>query len=133
MAYAARMTGILSLYLSIIYVAPLDPNVPPQFRPAAAWKLLIHLFTIPLVSLEPTPQLIEAVLSVCGSKLQSLYGAQWRKLWVCLREEGLVQGKAGFNPKETGWAKASVAKLGLLLDDWAAQGIKEAEGSRVDP
>lgn len=133
MNYAARMAGLMSLYISILSVAPLSPAVPPQFRPSAAWKLLIALFQPPLVALEPTPQLIESICSVLGVRLQQLYGQQFTKLWMCLKTQGLDQGKAGFNPKDTGWAKASCAKLSLLLEEWQKKGIAEAPGSKVDP
>lgn len=133
MTYSARMAGLTSLYMSILSVAPLTAAVPVQFRPSAAWKLLIRLFQPPLVSLEPTPQLIEAILSVLGVRLSQLYGCQFNKLWCCLKVQGLDQNKAGFNPKSIGWVKATLAKLTLLLEEWQTKGISEAPGWKVDP
>lgn len=132
LAYAQRMTGITSLYAAIIAVVESSIQLPDQYRPAALWRLIVSLLQPPLVGLEPTPQLLETIFSIVGPLMQSIYGRQWQKLWRCLKVEGLDSGRAGFNANNVSWCKASVIKLGLLLEDWQKAGIKPISGSSVE-
>ena len=126
------MAGITSLYVATVAVADSSVQLPEQFRPAAIWRLVVSMLRSPLASLEPTPQLLEAILSIGGPVMQQVYQRQWQKLWTCLKQEGLDQNKAGFNASSVGWCKASCVKLQLLLEDWLTSGVKGIPGSTVE-
>jgi nucleoporin GLE1 len=131
MAYAQRMTGIMSLYTAICALS--NPSSPAHFHPSALWTLLVSLFSLPLSSLEPVPQIIETILFIAGKTLLQAYGKQWAKLWQCLLEQGIRAKKAEFNQKDAAWVRASIVKLTLLLEDWKTKGIQEVPGSQPEP
>lgn len=143
--YAERMAGLVSLYSSIIQSSPLEPpqafpsssretlsRIPTWFRPNAGWRWLILILRPPLVSLEPTPLLLNQFLQISGPTLLKVYGKQFNKFLEVLLRQGLREKKAGFNEEKS---KASIVRLELWLEDWEKSGgreIKVVEGRECD-
>lgn len=146
--YTNRLTGILTLYTSILCVLPspalLPPRppghppyptfsptlVPPQFRLSAGWSWLAAILRPPMAQLEPTPTLVAAFLDVAAPRLLALYAAQAKKALMAV-------GKDVLGPAPTlggGKNKPGLARLGLRLEEWQRAGFgpwKEMEGSEL--
>lgn len=139
--YAVRQSGLIALYASILQTSPLLPpqgpcplaslsNIPPHFRPTAAWRWLNLILRPPLVGLEPTPLLLVTFLEVAGEGLAAVFGRQMAKLLEVLLREGLREAKAGFSDK----ARSSLVRLQLWLEDWEKLGrIEGTKGRQGDP
>ena len=139
--YAVRMAASVALFAAIIQASPLDPpqgpcpaaaiaNIPPHFRPSAAWRWLTLVLRAPLVGQETMPLLIAVFLEIAGESLLAAFGRQMHKFCEVLLREGVRANKAGFSDK----ARSGRTKLLLWLEEWEKTGRAEkVPGKALDP
>ena len=132
-AYEERMTGILTLYASIVYTtATMRSAVQPHssvtssnvFSIEHAWAWLARLLNLPPRKM--TPALILAFVGACGSELVRRYGVQFRKLVVLMKKSIL--------PNLPAAAVANKTRLELFIADLEQSGgeLPAPEGSTYD-
>lgn len=146
--YTNRLSGILTLYATILCVLPspdlLPPPPPshppypafspnlilPHFRLSAGWSWIASILRPPLSQLEPTPTLIAAFLDVAAPRMLDVYGEQMKKVLMAIGKDVL----AGGGTLGGGKNKPGVARLGLKLEEWQKGGFdkwKDMDGSEV--
>ncbi|SCV69391.1 BQ2448_2411 [Microbotryum intermedium] len=139
--YASRMSGVIALYAAITQTSPLEApqgpcsrdhlsHVPPHFRLSAGWRWIVLILRVPLVGLQPTPQLLGSFFEIAGERLLEVYGRQFAKVLEVVLKEGIREGKAGFNDKSV----SSTVRLTLWLEEWEKNGkVEQTQGRRPDP
>ncbi|KDE06516.1 hypothetical protein MVLG_03167 [Microbotryum lychnidis-dioicae p1A1 Lamole] len=138
--YASRMSGLIALYAAITQTSPLEApqgpcpheqvaHVPPHFRLAAGWRWIVLILRVPLVGLQPTPQVLGSFLEIAGERLLEVYGKQFAKILEVLLREGIREGKAGFSDKSV----SSTVRLTLWLEEWEKKGkVEITQGRKPD-
>ncbi|SCZ97525.1 BZ3500_MvSof-1268-A1-R1_Chr4-3g07230 [Microbotryum saponariae] len=138
--YASRMSGLIALYAAITQTSPLEApqgpcpreqvaHVPPHFRLAAGWRWIVLILRVPLVGLQPTPQLLGSFLEIAGERLLEVYGRQFAKVLEVVLREGIREGKAGFSDKSV----SSTVRLTLWLEEWEKKGkVEMTQGRKPD-
>ncbi|KAH8917430.1 GLE1-domain-containing protein [Atractiella rhizophila] len=138
--YQLRMASFVTFYAAICQTLPahvpipnLPPsaaaNVPPHFRPSAAWKFIVNSIDKPMSAYSPTALLLHSMLETAGTTLMEVYGRQFQKLLELLFVEGLEGGKSEFPASSQG-----LNKLRYLLNDIKTSGkVPQLDGRVADP
>lgn len=134
--YTDRLVGQLALYAAILqsplpsklpFPAASSPlaSVPAPFRLPRLWTLLARILNSPeLLSQPPAPQVLSVILEVAGDRLNTVYGAQFRKLMAVVGA-AVRAGVGGEN--ET----PARVRLGLLVERWEREGSFGLEGREL--
>ncbi|KAF8601298.1 hypothetical protein BDV93DRAFT_524884 [Ceratobasidium sp. AG-I] len=134
--YTDRLVGQLALYAAILqsplpsklpFPAASSPlaSVPAPFRLPRLWTLLARILNSPeLLGQPPAPQVLSVLLEVAGDRLNTVYGAQFRKLMGAVG--ATVQAGVG-GENET----PARVRLGLLVERWEREGSFGLEGREL--